>query len=141
MLFGNYKHSIDKKGRVSVPAKFRDELGESFMICLDYTGSCCLRAYSMQSWEKLVEQIALLPNVKSTKVRRYLYANAFNVELDSLGRILIPATLREQVKLESEAQIVGVDAYLEIWNTELWANENEVTTSESVAQIMEELNF
>ena len=57
------------------------------------------------------------------------------------GRILIPATLREQVKLESEAQIVGVDAYLEIWNTELWANENEVTTSESVAQIMEELNF
>ncbi len=141
MLFGNYKHSIDKKGRVSIPAKFREELGESFMLCLDYTGSNCLRAYSLEAWEKFSEQIAQLPNVKSTKARRFLFGNAFNVELDSLGRVLIPATLRGQANLESEAQIVGVNGYLEIWNTELWAQENEITTSESVAQIMEELNF
>ena len=74
-------------------------------------------------------------------VSGFLYSNAFNVELDSMGRVLIPAALREYAQLETEAQIIGMDTNLEIWNTELWNNENESTTSESVAQIMEELNF
>ena len=97
--------------------------------------------YSVEQWDKLVEKIGTLPSTKSSGVKRFLYEGAFNVTFDSQGRILIPAALREYGELESEAHIIGMDTNLEIWNTALWAEENNTYTPESVAQIMEELNF
>lgn len=141
MLFGSYQHNIDKKGRVFIPAKLRDELGEEFIICQGISGKRCLCVYSADEWKKLVEQINTLPNTKSSAVKRFLYANTFNVEFDAQGRILIPASLREYARLEDAAQIIGMDTNLEIWNTTLWAEENEQYTPESIASIMEELNF
>ena len=141
MLYGGYQHSIDKKGRVFIPAKFREELGENFIICRGIYGKRCLCVYSQEQWDKLVGKIGTLPSAKSSSVKRFLYDGAFNVEFDSQGRILIPATLREYGELESEAHIIGMDTNLEIWNTSLWNIENEHCTPESVASIMEELNF
>ena len=141
MLFGGYQHSIDKKGRVFIPSKFREELGEEFIICRGISGKRCLCVYSVEQWDKLVEKIGTLPSTKSSGVKRFLYEGAFNVTFDSQGRILIPAALREYGELESEAHIIGMDTNLEIWNTALWAEENNTYTPESVAQIMEELNF
>ena len=141
MLFGGYQHNIDKKGRVFIPAKLRDELGESFMICRGIYGKRCLCVYSEEQWSKLVEKIGTLPSTKSSAVKRFLYDGAFNVEFDSQGRILIPPVLREYAQLEGEAHIIGMDSNLEIWNTELWNLENAQYTPESIASIMEELNF
>ena len=141
MLFGGYQHNIDKKGRVFIPAKLRDELGESFMICRGIYGNRCLCVYSEEQWSKLVEKIGTLPSTKSSAVKRFLYDGAFNVEFDSQGRILIPPVLREYAQLEGEAHIIGMDSNLEIWNTELWNLENAQYTPESIASIMEELNF
>lgn len=141
MLFGGYQHNIDKKGRVFIPAKLRDELGESFIICRGIYGKRCLCVYSLSEWDKLVEKISTLPSTKSSGVKRFLFDGAFNVEFDTQGRILIPAVLREYAQLESEAHIIGMDTNLEIWNTELWSKENDTYTPESVASIMEELNF
>jgi len=141
MLFGGYQHNIDKKGRVFIPAKLRDDLGEEFMICRGISGKRCLCVYSMSEWDKLVEQISTLPNTKSSAVKRFLYDGAFNVEFDSQGRILIPSVLREYAELEETAHIIGMHTNLEIWNTGLWEEENKQYTPESIASIMEELNF
>lgn len=136
MLYGGYQHNIDKKGRVFIPAKFRDELGESFMICRGIYGKRCLCVYSQPQWETLVAKIGMLPSAKSSVVKRFLYDGAFNVEFDSQGRILIPAVLREYAQLEGEAHIIGMDTNLELWNTELWQAENAEYTPESIADIV-----
>ena len=141
MLYGGYQHNIDKKGRVFIPSKLREELGSEFIICRGIYGKCCLCVYSMSEWNKLVENIGTLPSTKSSVVKRFLYDGAFNTECDAQGRILIPPVLREYAKLESDAHIIGMDTNLEIWNTALWQEENEKYTPESVASIMEELNF
>ncbi|MBQ3816830.1 MAG: division/cell wall cluster transcriptional repressor MraZ [Clostridia bacterium] len=141
MLYGGYQHSIDKKGRVFIPAKFREELGEGFIVCRGIYGKRCLCVYSVEQWDKLVEKIGTLPGTKASGVKRFLYDGAFNVDFDSQGRILIPASLREYAQLEAEAHIIGMDTNLEIWSNALWAAENDNYTPESVAAIMEELNF
>ena len=141
MLYGGYQHTIDKKGRIAIPAKLRDELGESFMICRGIYGKRCICVYSLSEWDKLVEKIGQLPSAKSSVVISFLYDGAFNVEFDTQGRILIPAALREYALLENEAHITGMDTNLEIWNTELWNAENEQYSPESIASIVEELEF
>ncbi len=141
MLYGGYDHTIDKKGRIAIPSKLRDEFGESFMICKGLFGKSCLCVYSMSEWEALVEKIGQLPLSKSSKVKRFLFDGAFNVEFDSQGRILIPAALREYAQLDTEAHIIGVVTNLEIWNKALWAQENSENTPESIASIVEELEF
>ena len=141
MLYGGYQHNIDKKGRMFVPAKLRDELGDTFMICRGIYGKRCICVYSLPEWDKLVEKIGQLPSAKSSVVKRFLYDGAFNVEFDTQGRILIPAALREYALLETEAHITGMDTNLEIWNTELWNAENEQYSPESIASIVEELEF
>ena len=141
MLFGGYQHNIDKKGRVFIPAKLREELGSGFMICRGIYGKRCLCVYSMPQWERLVDKIDGLPAAKSSVVRRFLYDGAFNVEFDAQGRILIPAVLREYAELGAQAHIIGMHTNIEIWNTDRWAAENEQYTPESVAAIVEELEL
>lgn len=141
MLYGGYQHTVDKKGRVAIPSKLRDELGNSFMICQGIYGKRCLCVYSMDKWNELVEKIGSLPSAKASVVKRFLYEGAFNVEFDSQGRILIPASLREYAGLENDAHIIGMDTNLEIWNTELWKEEHAQYSPESIAAIVEELDF
>ena len=141
MLYGGYQHTVDKKGRVAIPAKLRDELGESFMICRGIYGKRCICVYSLKEWDRLVEKIGNLPSAKSSVVKRFLYDGAFNVEFDSQGRILIPSVLREYAQLDTSDHITGMDTNLEIWNTELWNAENEQYSPESIASIVEELEF
>lgn len=141
MLYGGYDHTIDKKGRLAIPSKLRFELGDSFMICRGIFGKRCLCVYPMSKWDELVGKIGSLPMAKSSAVKRFLYDGAFSVEFDSQGRILIPASLREYAELGEEAHIIGVDSNLEIWNKKLWAEENGEYTPESIASIVEELEF
>ncbi len=141
MLFGGYQHNIDKKGRVFIPAKFREGLGEEFYVCRSIFGKRCLCVYSQTEWDKLVEQISTLPNTKSNDLKRFLYEGTFTVGFDSQGRILIPASLREYSLLEGEAHIIGMASNLEIWNSDEWTKENSKYTPEAIASIVEELNF
>lgn len=141
MLFGGFDHKIDKKGRVFIPSAFREELGESFIICRGIYGKCCLCVYSAEQWSRLVEKIGTLPNGRSSNVKRFLYDGAFNVEFDTQGRILVPPTLREYAGFDSEVHIIGMDTNLEIWDASRWAEENEQNTLESISAVMEELDF
>lgn len=141
VFLGNFQHNIDKKGRVFIPSKFREELGEEFIISQDISGKRCLCVYSLPEWDKFVEKIDSLPNTKSSVVKRFLFANAFTVGFDAQGRILVPSNLREYALLEEKADILGVNNKVEIWNTALWAEETKNSTPESIAEIMAELDF
>lgn len=141
MLFGGFDHKIDKKGRVFIPSAFREELGESFIICRGIYGKRCLCVYSAEEWSRLVEKIGTLPSAKSSTVKRFLYDGAFNVEFDTQGRILVPPTLREYAGFDSEVHIIGMDTNLEIWDSSLWNTESTENTLESISSVMEELNF
>jgi len=141
MLFGGFDHKIDKKGRVFIPSAFREELGESFIICKGIYGKRCLCVYSKDEWKNLVEKIGTLPGTKSSTVKRFLYDGAFNVDFDTQGRILVPPALREYAQFDTEVHIIGMDTNLEIWDATQWSAESENNTLESISSVMEELNF
>ncbi len=136
MLYGGFDYSVDKKGRMFIPARLRDELGASFMICRGFSGKRCLCVYSYDEWAVLVEKIKQLPSMDTGDFRRFLFDGAFSVECDAQGRVLIPPTLREYACLQSDAHIIGMATNLEIWNSELWAEENNKFTPESIAEAM-----
>ena len=120
MFMGEYQHSVDAKGRLIVPSKFRDALGESFVITrgLDH----CLFGYPMDEWRKLEEKLKDLPMTKkdARTFARFLFSGATEVEIDKQGRINIPSTLIQHANLEKECVVLGVSRKIEIWAKEAW---------------------
>lgn len=137
---GEYKHSIDAKGRLAMPAKLRDELGERFTVTKGLDG--CLAVYPEKEWELLEDKIRTLGNgEKARRVKRYYFANAFDAQLDAQGRILIPAGLREFAGLQKDVVVIGQLDHAEIWNSEKWRAYNEAIDAESVAADVEDIDF
>ncbi len=120
MLIGEYTHRIDPKKRLAIPARFRKELGEKAVITkgLDQ----CLVLYPLTEWEKVAEELSKLPTGKSENRNfvRDFFSKATDVELDALGRILIPEYLKTLADLKEKVVIVGIYKRLEIWNEEKW---------------------
>ena len=140
LVKGEYKHSIDAKGRLAMPAKLRDELGERFTVTKGLDG--CLAVYPEKEWESLEDRIRALGNgEKARRVKRYYFANAFDAQLDAQGRILIPAGLREFADLQKDVVVIGQLAHAEIWNSEKWRVYNEAIDAESVAADVEDIDF
>lgn len=138
MLIGEYQYTIDVKGRVFIPVKFREDLGESFVVTKGLDDS--LFVYSDEQWQQLLEKINALP-MSQRDIRRFFLAGATKVELDKQGRILIPQNLREHAFLEKDVVIIGVSERVEIWDKQRWQNALGALTSESVAEKMEEFGF
>lgn len=122
MLIGEYKHSLDSKKRVAIPAKFRKEIGEKAVITKGQDQ--CLFIYPMNEWEKVAEKLSGLPTgpADTRNFVRLSFSGANDVEIDALGRILIPDNLKEFAGLKEKVVIVGVYRRLEIWNEENWEN-------------------
>ncbi|NLM50254.1 MAG: division/cell wall cluster transcriptional repressor MraZ [Clostridiaceae bacterium] len=125
MLAGEYRHSVDAKGRIIMPSKFREELGESFVVTKGFEG--CLVAYSNEEWEKFVEKLRTLPeNQKNVRrLLRILLSGASTVEVDKQGRLLLPQNLREAANITKEVTIIGVLNKVEIWDSEAWQRYTE----------------
>lgn len=120
MLIGSFEHLLDAKGRVFIPAKWREDVGDSLIVTLGLLESQnerCLSGMSAAEWEKLSARFAALPmaDVRGQAVRRRLYAMAVSCEIDKQGRILLPAQLREYAGLVKDATLLGVDNHIEIW--------------------------
>lgn len=120
MLIGEYRHSIDNKKRIAVPSKMRKALGESAVITRGLDS--CLFVYPKTEWEKLVSKLSELPlGTGSTRsFVRFLLSGATEVELDQLGRILLPDFLKSYARLQKTAVVVGVHTRLEIWDSSVW---------------------
>jgi len=128
MFRGSFEHSIDAKGRVSVPSKFRDIIADRFegrlVMAMDYDQ--CLTVYPLEEWERLEEKIKALPSMKK-EVRdfmRFLLASATECELDKQGRILIPQAHREHAGITKNVVLVGIINKIEIWSMGAWEARN-----------------
>ena len=121
MFTGEYRHTVDEKGRIAVPAKFRAQLGAGAVVSrwLD----ACLAIHTTQGWESLAAKVAALPitDQNARRFQRLIFAGAAEVELDRQGRVLLPAYLREHIDLGTEAVVVGSRDHAEIWVPATWA--------------------
>lgn len=120
MLIGEVDHSIDAKGRYIVPSKFRENLGERFVITKGLDD--CLFVYPMEAWEKVVEAMKQLPSndVRARRFSRTFFSRAFEAEIDKQFRVVIPPLLREWAGIEKDIVTVGVSTRLEIWDKAKW---------------------
>lgn len=136
---GQYAHNIDAKGRLFIPARLREELGQTFHVTVGMDH--CLSIYSAESWAAFTDKVRSLPYSKA-KALRPLFANAVDCEPDGQGRILIPAKLREYADLQKEVVVIGSFDRAEIWNAERWAREEAMAfDSGSLEQAMEEMGL
>ncbi len=135
---GEYQHSIDTKGRIIVPSKFRDGLGDSFVVTRGLDK--CLFAYPMQEWKALEDKLKQLPLTKkdARAFTRFFFSGAVECDVDKQGRINIPQPLRKYAVLDKDCIVIGVSNRIEFWAKENWEdyfNESE----ESFAEIAENL--
>jgi MraZ protein len=138
MLIGEYNHTLDKKGRVIVPSRFRDELGDTFIITRGMDS--CLFLYPLHEWKNLETRLKTLPfNKAETRAfMRMFFSGASEVEVDKQGRVLIPPLLREHSQLKKDVVFIGVSNRAEIWSREIW-EEYSNNSSQSFEQISEKL--
>ena len=138
MLMGEYHHSIDDKGRIIIPSKFRDVLGNSFIITRGLEG--CLFLYSLVEWEKITQKLNKLPFTKkdARSFMRFFLSGATAAEFDKQGRINITSPLISYAELKKECVIIGVGDRLEIWSSEKWNSFYE-DNKDNLSNIAEDL--
>lgn len=138
MFMGEFQHTIDTKGRLIVPSKLRDKLGEKFIVTRGLDG--CLFGYPLPEWEKLEAKLNAMPlaNKEARTFVRFFYSAATECEIDKQGRINIPPTLREHAKLTKNCVITGVANRIEIWDDGRWADFSAVA-EESFDEIAESM--
>ena len=138
MLIGEYEHSLDAKGRLIMPAKIREDIGEKFIITKGLDG--CLFGFSQKEWTNFEEKLKTLPltNKNARDFVRFFLSGAIECEIDKQGRVLIARNLREYGALEKEAVIIGVGTRIEIWNKDKWKtyNSEENISADEIAENM-----
>ncbi|MBA2278460.1 MAG: division/cell wall cluster transcriptional repressor MraZ [Chloroflexia bacterium] len=141
MFLGRYSHNLDAKGRLAVPARFRETLADGVVLTRGIDR--CLTLYPMSTWQPLAERVSALPlsDPNARNFRRMVFAEAVDLELDSQGRILVPPELRRYAGLEREAIVVGVNTSIEVWSPAQWqAVSDEVERNgEQIAQSLADL--
>lgn len=138
MFMGEYQHNIDTKGRIIIPAKFREELGDNMVVTKGLDG--CLALYTMSQWEQVVENLRKLPSTKR-EARIYTHmimSKAAECDVDNQGRIRIPLHLTSDANIEKHCVVVGVNDHVEIWDQDKWRNYYDMA-SENFEDIAESL--
>ena len=141
MFMGEYNHTIDPKGRLIIPAKFREALGDEFVVTKGLDG--CLFVYANTEWNNFEEKLRTLPltNKNARQFTRFFLAGAAACEVDKQGRILIPQVLREFAKLEKDVVLVGVASRIEIWSKDRWEGTVTYQDMEDISKHMVELGI
>ena len=138
MLIGEYEHSLDTKGRLIMPSKLREDIGEKFIITKGLDG--CLFVFSQSEWANFEEKLKTLPltNKNARDFVRFFLSGAIECEIDKQGRFLIAGNLREYASMDKEVVIIGVGTRIEIWNREKWKeyNSDENISADSIAENM-----
>ncbi len=140
MFMGEYDHTIDVKGRVIIPSKFREDLSGEFVITAGLDG--CLFVYPMDEWERFIDELKRLPGSKEVRqLQRYFMAGAAACDMDKQGRVLIPNKLREHGEIEKDVVLVGVINKIEIWSQERWNSNNNYEDVDQIAEKMAEFGL
>ena len=141
MFMGQYNHTVDTKGRLIIPSKFREQLGEEFVVTKGMDG--CLFVYANEDWAAFEQKLTSLPliNKEARKFARFFLAGACGVEVDKQGRILIASNLREFAGLDKEVVLVGVGSRIEIWSLEKWESMDFDDDMDDISAAMESLGL
>ena len=141
MFMSEYNHTVDTKGRLIVPSKFREQLGDEFVVTKGMDG--CLFVYANDDWSAFEQKLTSLPliNKEARKFARFFLAGAAQVEVDKQGRIVLPANLRQFAGLEKDVVLVGVGSRIEIWSRENWENMDADSDMDDIAATMESLGL
>ncbi len=139
LLIGEYEHSIDTKGRLIMPSKLKEDIGEKFVVTKGLDG--CLFVYSQTEWKTFEDKLRAFPltNKDARALVRFFLAGAMECEIDKQGRFLIPGNLREFAGLEKEVVVIGVLDKIEIWSKDKWLKYSEEENS-SVDEIAEKMS-
>lgn len=140
MLIGTYQHNIDLKGRVIIPAKFREELGDVFYATkgLDVAN---ITIYSQKDWDALWEKINSFPASKTAVLQRVLFTPAATLEPDKQGRVLLPQNLRDYAGLDKDVVVNGVGSKVEIWDKDKWDEYEKTLPATEAFEILGELGI
>lgn len=140
---GEYQHTIDDKNRLIIPARFREGLGEKFVMTKGLDN--CLFIYPRDEWEKLEQKLKALPFTKADARAfvRFFFSGATECDLDKQGRVLVPQVLREHAKLVKDVVVIGVSTRVEVWSKEVWEKYSEEAQKdyEALAENLTDLNF
>ena len=141
MLKGEYSHTIDDKGRVIVPAKLREQLGDKFVITKGLDG--CLWMFDNEEWERVETEIQNMPFtlMEARKLARFMIAGAYDGEPDKQGRMLIPPSLREYAGINKDVVLAGVGSRVEVWSKERYENATDFENMDEMAEKLIELGF
>lgn len=139
MICGEYIHTLDSKNRLTLPARLREQLGEQVVITKSVDK--CLSLYSSEAWQTFTDKLNALPNMQTRNVRRFLFASAFETQVDSQGRILIPPQLCQYAEIGKNVRIAGVGDHAEIWDEELWNSEQSAENAAEIAETLIGLGF
>jgi MraZ protein len=136
VFLGEYDHNLDDKGRLAIPSRFREELGDGVVITRGFDQ--CLMGFPRTVWDKLAQQVSSLSlgQGEARNLRRLLFSGAADVMLDRQGRILIPQNLREYAGLGDQVIVAGLNTHFEIWANERWGEviENLDTSASTIAE-------
>ena len=140
MLLGQHDCRVDDKGRLAIPARLRGSFRDGVVLAQGLDR--CIIAYPVTEWQKFSEQYAVSPiaRTKSRRMSRFVFATAFDLELDSQGRVVLPTALRSYADIGEEVFVVGAGRYLEIWDKGLWGEEKALIDEQAwqLAEGMEE---
>lgn len=141
MFMGEYNHSIDTKGRLIIPSRFRDELGDEFVVTKGLDG--CLFVFPQDEWLTFEEKLKALPltNKSARQFARFFVAGATPCELDKQGRVLLPGTLREFAGLDKDVVLTGMLNRIEIWSKDKWIENNSCDDMDDIAEQMTDLGL
>ena len=141
MFMGEYNHSIDAKGRLIVPSKFREQLGDEFVVTKGLDG--CLFVYTLEEWHNIEEKFRniSMTSKDARKFSRFFFAGAASCELDKQGSILVPQTLRECAGLEKDVILAGNLSRVEVWSKEKWSENCNYDDMDSIAADMENMGI
>lgn len=139
MLIGEYQHTIDPKGRVIVPARFREDLGDNFYVTKGLDG--CLFVLSPKEWNRLQEKVSAMPISKARGLQRFFFSGAVEAQPDRQGRVLLPQALRDYALLKKDVTFIGASSRAEIWDTDRWISFNSTLTQDNIAEAMDVLEL
>ena len=131
---GEYKHSIDPKNRMFLPATMREDLGDEVFVVKGV--DACIAVYTREAWDEFTEKLNSLPEMKARRVKRVLMASAQKTKVDSQGRILISQMHKTYAGLDKNVMVVGVGSHVEIWDEDRWIAENSMDAAEIAESLM-----
>jgi len=139
VFLGEYSHTLDSKNRLTLPSRMREEMGDRAVLVKSIDR--CVSVYNTDAWAAYTAKLEALPATEARVLKRFIYSSAYEAELDSQGRILIPASLCQYAGLEKNIKIIGAGDHVELWNESLWEENLQATDTAAMETLMIKLGF